>query len=74
MTRDDVIKLAREAGMGGMLSDVVCTLEELDRFVGLVAAAEREECAKVCDELEASSDYTYADECATAIRARKDIP
>jgi len=42
MTRGDVIKLARQAGIGGMLTDVVCTIDELERFAGLVAAAERE--------------------------------
>lgn len=36
--------------MGGMLTDVVCTHEELERFAGLVAAAEREACAKLCED------------------------
>jgi hypothetical protein len=34
----DIIKLAREAGMAGMLTDIVCTRAELERFAELVAA------------------------------------
>ncbi len=34
----DIIRMAREAGMGGMLTDVVCTHAELERFAELVAA------------------------------------
>ena len=66
MTRDEMIRMARKAGMGGMLTDVVCTYDELERFAALVAAAEREECAKLCD------GWTHADGdvCAAAIRAR----
>lgn len=36
---EDIIRMAREAGMGGMLTDVVCTHAELERFAELVAAA-----------------------------------
>ena len=52
MTRDEVIRLAREAGFileMWQLSfgcDAVGTLEELERFAALVAAQEREACAK----------------------------
>ena len=75
MTRDDVINLARQAGMGGMLTDVACTLEELERFAALVAAAEREECAKVCDKKAETVNSRWIPlTCADAIRARKDIP
>ena len=48
MTRDDVIKLAREAG-----DDVEHTLPSdldfLERFAALVAAAEREACAQLVE-------------------------
>jgi hypothetical protein len=51
MTRDEIIRMAREVGMQGMLTDVVTTIDELERLVALVeeraAAAEREECANV---------------------------
>jgi hypothetical protein len=42
--------------------------EEIERFAELVAAHEREECAKLCDEVDESRGD--ADECATEIRAR----
>ena len=41
MDREDIIRMAREAGMQGMLTDVVCTHEELARFAALVAEHER---------------------------------
>jgi hypothetical protein len=47
----DIIRMAKEAGMGGMLTDVVCTHAELERFAELVRASEREACAKVCEEI-----------------------
>jgi len=79
MTRDDVIKMAREAGIGGMLTDVVCTTEELERFAGLVAAAEREACAKVSEGFPENRTWVpgslwgnIRSEVAAAIRARKD--
>jgi len=46
MNRENVIRLAREAGpLVSTPFDVWC-----DRFAALVAAAEREACAKICDE------------------------
>ena len=74
MTRDEIIKLAREVGMHGMLTDVVTTFDELERLAALVAAAEREACAKVCEETTAAwTQHLYNSgcmDCATAIRAR----
>jgi len=122
MTRDDIIRMAREAGfvcsrsesvLGEMLanfaalvaaaeqrpiSDVteavtktVIEVEKLlcekigrqwqpsgmsiqtlvDELAALVAAAEREACAKVCDELRDEDGFEpYGTECAAAIRAR----
>jgi hypothetical protein len=73
MTRDDIIRMAQEAGMAGMLTDVVTNFDELERFAKLVAAAEREACAKVCDDLVLAhpgrADLT-AQQCALAIRER----
>ena len=62
MTRDDIIRMARESGMHGMLTDVVCTHDELERFAALIAAHEREACAQMVMPL----DESLAD----AIRAR----
>ena len=58
MTRDDIIKLALEAGFckdsNGIYSRRAVTpdsdlLPSLERFAALVAAAEREACAKIAD-------------------------
>jgi hypothetical protein len=50
MNQDDVIRMAREAGWTGPEENVDYT-NMLRHFAALVAAHEREECAKVCDEL-----------------------
>ena len=83
MTRDDVIRMAREAGvLSGYESEL------FQRFAALVAAAERaecvksasmlanalvlaerENCAKVCDDMERANLYGVK-ECAAAIRAK----
>ena len=47
MTRTEVIAIARDVGICGMLTDVVCTIDELERFAALVAEAEREACAQI---------------------------
>jgi Tat protein secretion system quality control protein TatD with DNase activity len=69
--RDDIIKMAREAGFNPV-SYMGANLESFERFAALVAAAEREACAKVCDVLavhpEYASDITKL--AAQAIRAR----
>ncbi len=44
MTIDEVAALAREAGIAGMLTDVVCEWGELEKFAQLVATNEREVC------------------------------
>ncbi len=42
MTRDDIIRMAREAGLGFLFEDHLLVYGELERFAALVAAAERE--------------------------------
>ena len=85
MTRDDIKRMAQEAGMregesgDWTAADAALTYpecvytENLERFAHLVAAAEREACAKVCDELvlehPGRADLT-AKQCAFAIRER----
>lgn len=54
MNRDDIIRMVNKAG-GGQLSDRQFQLHGLDtitNFANLVASAEREACAKVCDDLD----------------------
>jgi hypothetical protein len=68
MTRDDIIRMAREAGAVivydaevGLFGDA-----KVEAFANLVAAAEREACIRDCD----SVDLVGADDCIAAIRAR----
>ena len=46
MTRDKVIALARKAGIKNDCDGIWCTADQLERFAALVAAAERDACAK----------------------------
>lgn len=62
MTRDEITRMAQEAGFVGFDGDN----GSLRRFAALVAAAEREACAKVCEE----PGWNAANWCATQIRAR----
>jgi len=48
MNRDDIIRMAREAEIPGSW-DLNWFDPYLDSFAALVAAHEREECAKVCE-------------------------
>lgn len=50
MTRDDIIRMAKEVGLPKWYQDDALVNESLVlKFANLVAAAEREACAKVCD-------------------------
>jgi hypothetical protein len=68
MTRDDIIKMAREAG--AMFDHMTWVERDLapvfERFAALVAAKEREACAKLCEELLPGNGSRTA----AAIRAR----
>jgi len=70
MTSDEITSIAREADPYGELGKLYemaeLTPSTLERFAALVAAAEREECAKVCD----ATSYDVVRDCAEAIRAR----
>jgi hypothetical protein len=84
MTREDIIRMARKAGfeIGSVTNAIYAPTScetELERFAALVVAAEREACAKVCEELPAPDIYSDTDksmwdvtcmDCASAIRAR----
>jgi hypothetical protein len=69
MNREELIRMAREAGFSQPWTAPKETQDRLERFAALVAAAEREACAKVCDEREYANMYGFK-ECAAAIRAR----
>ncbi len=47
MTRDDIIRMAREAGWNWPEVHTTSIEDRLERFAALVAAAEREACAQV---------------------------
>ena len=81
MTRDDIIRMAREAGFEEYEWSSLSGDSELDQtlqvgeypvgeavfnFAALVAAAEREACARVCEE----PGWNAANWCAKQIRAR----
>lgn len=51
MTQDEIIKMAKEAGYSPYQFTELSTLEI---FIKLVAAHEREACAKLCDEARAA--------------------
>ena len=71
MTRDDIIRLAREAGLHLATEHhwmPIIDLSYAEKFAALVAAAEREACAKVCEEVWLSGGN--AAECADAIIER----
>lgn len=77
MTRDDIIHFARTAGLQriyGACAEAAGESSyedwdyEIERFAELIAAAEREACAKLCEEAHWSLDDR--NEYAAAIRAR----
>ena len=70
MTRDDIIRMAQESGIRDSMEypHMECDEQSLERFAILVAAAEREACADICDQH--SSVEGIAERCAAAIRAR----
>jgi hypothetical protein len=74
MNRDEIIRIAREAGVHhiNLDDDYIFALE---RFAALVEAAEREACAKVCMARymgDNNREDMEARRCAAAIRARRD--
>jgi hypothetical protein len=86
MNREDVIRMAREAGfkVDWQHADVAeIKAKRYEHFASLVAAAEREACAKLCDNMfhdwcnqefenedEALMNKPDAEDCKKAIRAR----
>ena len=70
----EIIEMARQAGFDEHHAKFDTRIEA---FAKLVAAAEREACAKVCETLwdtptngMATEEEAYGEECAAAIRAR----
>ena len=76
MTRDDIIRMAEHAGFGMPVQVFQFRAEELERFAALVAAAEREACAKVCESLITDGDIYpgnfVLEACAKSIRSKSE--
>ena len=82
MTKEDVIRMARRAGAvfpGDGSYHTFERIEDLEHFAFLVAAAEREACARVCESMTlewedqpsiAQAELATMMDCALAIRAR----
>lgn len=86
MTQDEILRMAREAGIDfqshtgilGRKNVTTCgstPIAKMERFAALIAAKEREACAQACVEI--STDYWMGDcqfeaatRCAATIRAR----
>jgi len=65
MTRADVIRMAQEAEML-----IVPSLSELERFASLVAASEREACARIVESVNSYDNPMTAGDCSDAIRKK----
>jgi len=81
MTQDEIIEMARQAGASTMISKdsvekALTSTAKIEAFAKLVAAKEREACAKVCEEegklwsKAGCTDTQTFGLCATVIRAR----
>lgn len=77
MTRENTLRIAREVGLDWLMHNRFYE-DHLQRFAELAAAAEREACAKVCEDMsetEANMNKTWRNGCrdsAEAIRAREE--
>lgn len=60
MTRNQIIQMARRAGMAGMITDIVTTADELESFAALVEAEVRKPAEARIAELEAALDAARA--------------
>ena len=72
MTQDEIIKMAKEAGMDVFKSGF-CYMDDFDiyKFAKLVAQHEREACAMVCEDYgRAEEMQAIGNDYANAIRAK----
>jgi len=71
MTREDIIRIALEVGYPlALYGDGPYLPPMLVLLLEKAVVAEREACAKVCEELDNSVYRTDCEDCAAAIRAR----
>lgn len=73
MTNDDIIRMAHEAGLH-IATDhdwmPIIALAYAKKFAEVARAAEREACAKICEQYETGLPEFHAETLARAIRAR----
>lgn len=76
LRREEIIRMALEFGWS-YYDEYKFDIDELQEFVNAICAAEREQCAKICDEKHDSwrwddrpDSYSGPRDCASAIRAR----
>lgn len=81
MNKELIEKWAAESTLQRVGERWIADKYSLERFAALVAAHEREQCALVCDDLGArywakddAIESLSCEECAAAIRSRKDAP
>ena len=76
MTDEEIIRMAREAGFEILGGEIGINdrwhiqTDLIKRLIYVVAAAEREACAKVCETVNSYYDSVIIEGCAAAIRAR----
>ena len=73
MTREEIIKMAKQAGFVEYELDDGTTDacdKRYEAFAVLVASAEREACAKVCEEYAIGLERNYSEIIADKIRAK----
>jgi len=68
MTNEEIIEMARQAGLD---PDLWNYTDAFERFAKLVAEKEREACAKICDEFyKGNPNINYSNTIAICIRGR----
>ena len=70
MTRDELYDVAEKVGLGFIRRASDKDVNKFEQLAALVASAEREACAKVCEDLDAWNMDDPASTAAKAIRAR----
>ena len=69
MTKEEIIEMARQAGLD---PDLWNYTDAFERFAKLVVEKEREACAKICDEFyKGNPNINYSNTIAICIRGRK---
>lgn len=84
MTREDIIRMLKEAWISDAEAEMLESdwthlsqvfYEDLEKFANIVAAAEREECAKICERRSKNYEYqpAYRDKEVEARHCAEDI-